>query len=229
MRHLLVIRDHPHAAANQRILHGDDPALVPRDHPAAVDHGIPLTQSDVRMRVRRNPRHGTPRLPLATGHQHQQVLVRHAAGILLRKELRPPPSDTRNPAPPRPGSANSGPPARHVRPAAFAAFATLCTRATLDAKHVTAIRPCLMPLMIRVRLSKTSASLPECPSTMAFVLSHTIASTPSSPSASNAATSVGGPTSGSAIQLPVARMQHRPERRPQHQRLRSPAPNAPPA
>ncbi len=55
------------------------------------------------------------------------------------------------------------------------------------------------------RLRRTSPSEPECPSTMALVLSHTIASTPSSPSAANAASSVGGPTSGlaSSFQSPV--------------------------
>ena len=53
--------------------------------------------------------------------------------------------------------------------------------------------------------ARTSASEPEWPSTMALVLSHTIASTPSSPSAANAASSVGGPTSGcgSSFQSPV--------------------------
>ena len=57
----------------------------------------------------------------------------------------------------------------------------------------------------RTGSGRTSASLPEWPSTMAFVESQIIASTPRSPSSAKAASSVGGPTSGagSSFQSPV--------------------------
>ena len=90
------------------------------------------------------------------------------------------------------------------RPAALAASAMLSTRATLLAKHVTATRPCRLRISAAIE-RRTSLSEPECPSTNALVLSHTIASTPASPSASSAASSVGGPTIGlaSSFQSPV--------------------------
>ena len=57
-------------------------------------------------------------------------------------------------------------------------------------------------------LRRTSDSEPEWPSTMALVLSHTMASTPSSPSARKLSSSVGGPTigAGSSLKSPVWRM-----------------------
>ena len=82
----------------------------------------------------------------------------------------------------------------------------LSTRATLLAKQVTATRP-RRPRSSTDRLWRTSFSLPEWPSTMALVESQTIASTPRSPSAARAASSVGGPISGvgSIFQSPVCR------------------------
>ena len=58
----------------------------------------------------------------------------------------------------------------------------LSTRATLLAKQVTATRPRIGRISAAM-LARTSPSEPEWPSTMALVLSHTIASTPSSPKA----------------------------------------------
>ena len=83
----------------------------------------------------------------------------------------------------------------------------LSTRATLLAKHVTAIRPSSDAIRSR-KLSRTSASEPDVPSTIALVLSHTMASTPSSPNRAKAASSVGLPISGSGSSLksPVCRM-----------------------
>ena len=90
------------------------------------------------------------------------------------------------------------------RPAARAASAIVSTRATLLAKQVTATRPCRLRTSPAIE-RRTSASEPEWPSTSALVLSHTIASTPASPSACSAASSVGGPTIGvaSSFQSPV--------------------------
>ncbi len=72
------------------------------------------------------------------------------------------------------------------------------------AKQVTATRP-RSEAITSARVSRTSDSEPEWPSTIALVESQIIASTPCSPSAANAASSVGGPTSGcgSSFQSPV--------------------------
>ena len=103
---------------------------------------------------------------------------------------------------------------RHARRARPIPSARRC-----DAKQVTATRP-RRPRISADRLWRTSASLPEWPSTIALVESQIIASTPRSPSAAKAASSVGGPSSGCGIELPVAGVQQQPVRRVDHQRLR---------
>ena len=93
------------------------------------------------------------------------------------------------------------------RPAATAASATLSTRATLEAKQVTATRP-LRPLTSSSRLARTVASEPASPSTKTLVLSHTMASAPSSPMRCSIASSVTSPSSGSGsiFQSPVCKI-----------------------
>ena len=61
---------------------------------------------------------------------------------------------------------------------------------------------------------------PTSPSRSALVESQTIASTPSSPSARSASSSVGVADQRLGIELPVAGMQHRAGRRADHQRVR---------
>ena len=74
-------------------------------------------------------------------------------------------------------------PARATRrPAASAARITLSMRATLEAKQPTATLPFSPPISF-VSASRTPPSDPATPSTKTLVESHTIASTPSSPSA----------------------------------------------
>ena len=87
---------------------------------------------------------------------------------------------------------------------AAATLAMVSTRATLLAKQATATRFFILPTR-SCRLSRTSASEPEWPSTRALVESQTMASTPSSPRRRKAASSVTSPTSGSgsSFQSPV--------------------------
>ena len=90
------------------------------------------------------------------------------------------------------------------RSAAFAASTTALTRATLEAKVVTATRP-LAALTSFLMVAATSVSEGERPSRTALVESPTSASTPSSPSSRSRRSSVGWPITGvgSIFQSPV--------------------------
>ncbi len=82
------------------------------------------------------------------------------------------------------------------------------------------MRPRGTPRINALRLRRTSCSLPECPSTIALVESQTIASTPASPSAASAASSVRRADHRLGIELPVSGVQDHAGRRGDRQRLR---------
>ena len=105
------------------------------------------------------------------------------------------------------------------RPAARAALATEPMRATLEAKVVTATR-CGASRMRRASVTATSASDGETPSRTALVESQISAASPSSPSAFSA--DGVGRRAGQRVlvELPIAGMQRRAERRADHHRGR---------
>ncbi len=90
------------------------------------------------------------------------------------------------------------------RSLAAAAWAMLSSRATLEAKQHTAMRP-LYWSKISVSAIRTSASDPVLPGSKTLVESPIKARTPSSPTARSASKSVGSPTNGvgSNFQSPV--------------------------
>ena len=167
----------------------------------------------------RDARQRAARLALAAGDQHQQVVVRHVVDIVFGQERR--------------------------QVAQIAAFA----RGGIDVAQRAADQRDAAPGVVRGQRDRfhprdvageagdgdaaasgrgsaptgcgaPRASLPEWPSTIALVESQTIASTPRSPSAASAASSVGGPISGvgSSFQSPVCSSSA--VRRVDHQRLR---------
>ena len=106
-----------------------------------------------------------------------------------------------------------------LRPAARAASATDSRRTTLLAKQVTATRPGSERISAASE-RRTSASEPECPSTMALVESQTSASSPSSPSFGQRLLVGARADQRVGIHFPVAGVQHGAGRGADDQRLR---------
>ena len=218
--HQVVVVGHQlDATAHQVVLHRADRPFIAGDDAGREDHRVALAQRHARMGVHRHPgqrARGSPWLPVI---RIRMLSSGDIVDVVLAEERRHALRDSRTRAPRRPGCAGCGRPSpRCGRPRAPRGR---CSRPARRCWRSRSPRPgrC-RPRISTDRLWRTSASLPEWPSTMALVESHTIASTPRSPSAARAASSVGGPTSGCGIQLPVAGVQHDAVRRLDRQRLR---------
>ena len=168
-------------------------------------HRVALAQRDAGMVVAGDARQRAARLALAAGDQHQQVVVGNVVDIVLAQERRQA-GEVAALARRRLHVAQDAADQGDAAPGMPApASATDSTRATLHGeaghRHAAAQAADQRGQVLRA----PRASQPEWPSTIALVESQTIASTPSSPSAVSAASSVGGPTSGvgSSFQSPV--------------------------
>ena len=125
-----------------------------------------------------------------------------------RSRARPAPRAPWRGRPPRPRGRR---PSRHRR--------RPCSRATLEAKVVTATRP-LAAFTSSAMVLATSASEGERPSRTALVESPISASTPASPSSRSRRSSVGAPDDRRRIDLPVAGVQHGADLGVDRQRMR---------
>ena len=217
--HVVVRRHHPAAAPARLSCTRRIAALVAGDHARGEDDGVALPERDVRMRVGGDLGERRARLALAAGADDQQRLVGEEAGLLLRHEGREV-LEVAAFARRRLGVAQRAAEERDL-PARPPPPRGRCSRrrAMLVAKQVTATRP-FSGRMMAARLRRTSASLPECPSTSALVESHTMASTPSLAEPREGRLVGRRADQRLGVELPVAGVQHQPVPGADGQRLR---------
>ena len=181
-----------------------DRPLVAGDHAAGEHHRVALAQRDARMRVHRDARQRAARLALAAGDQDQQIVVRDIVGLVLADEAR------------------NG---RQI--AAFARRRLQVAQAAADQRHAApgilrrqrdrsppAPRCWRSRSRPRARAGRGSApaGAPHIGLRAGMALDHRVGRSrrpsparPRRPARANAASSVGGPTSGSgsSFQSPV--------------------------
>ena len=197
-----------------------DRPLVAGNDARGEDRRVALPPARGRDGRRRRCGQRGARLALAAGADEQDLVARQIAGLLLRDAASGSRAGSRIPAPPRPCAAASGPTAPDARPAADAAMGD-----ALEPRHIggEAGRP--RPGRVRVRPASSSvarivASEPASPSTNTLVRvadhgEHALV-------ADAAQRRLVGDLADQrlGIDLPVAGVQHRAERRADRQRIR---------